>query len=252
MSAVSRGSQIATAGFKNEKDVRDELRNYQTSSFAQDLLKNLGYDMVEITTIKAEIISGAKTDLHLEILTATQTFQEFLQVKLVSIRRGFNQVDKRWVDVYQKSLNMPIDVATLLKHFTGELPPKSVRSRSKSRMFMDEFSENEREKILSFLIQNKREILNMIFRGSGSFAANQLLVVEKNRAQPTWHVFQISEVISNLSNLPIKISPRGSISFCGLTIQRKGGDGGKRTAQMLQFKLDPLMLLELKRTGRWN
>lgn len=40
------------------------------------------------------------------------------------------------------------------------------------------------------------------------------------------------------------MSPRGSICIGKVTIQRKGGDNGRETANMLQFKLDPTELFE--------
>lgn len=37
----------------------------------------------------------------------------------------------------------------------------------------------------------------------------------------------------------ILITKQGSIKLGKITIQRKGGDGGRDTANMLQFKIDP-------------
>jgi hypothetical protein len=37
----------------------------------------------------------------------------------------------------------------------------------------------------------------------------------------------------------VKISPQGSLYIGRITMQRKGGDGSRETAQMLQFKIKP-------------
>lgn len=42
----------------------------------------------------------------------------------------------------------------------------------------------------------------------------------------------------------VKISPRGSLKIGKITMQRKGGDNGRKTANMLQFKIDPSELFD--------
>lgn len=46
-------------------------------------------------------------------------------------------------------------------------------------------------------------------------------------------------------NGEVRISPRGSLKIGHITIQRKGGDGGRDTANMLQFKIDPTDLFDI-------
>ena len=41
------------------------------------------------------------------------------------------------------------------------------------------------------------------------------------------------------------MTPRGSIKIGKVTVQRKGGDNGRETANMLQFKLDPTELFDI-------
>ena len=43
----------------------------------------------------------------------------------------------------------------------------------------------------------------------------------------------------------VKMSPQGSIHIGRVTVQRKGGDGGRATANMLQFKIDPAELFNI-------
>ncbi len=41
----------------------------------------------------------------------------------------------------------------------------------------------------------------------------------------------------------VEISKKGSLKIGRITIQRKGGDNGRESANMLQFKIDPTELL---------
>ena len=41
----------------------------------------------------------------------------------------------------------------------------------------------------------------------------------------------------------VRISPRGSLNIGKITMQRKGGDGGRPSANQLQFKINPIDLL---------
>jgi hypothetical protein len=52
-------------------------------------------------------------------------------------------------------------------------------------------------------------------------------------------------VLNFFGNGGVKISPRGSISIGRITMQRKGGDNGRPSANMLQFKIDPTKLLDI-------
>ena len=46
-----------------------------------------------------------------------------------------------------------------------------------------------------------------------------------------------------------KITARGNIKLGNLTVQRKGGDVGKKTAQMLQFKFSPRGMFDMQNVG---
>ncbi len=45
-------------------------------------------------------------------------------------------------------------------------------------------------------------------------------------------------------NGEIEITARGNFKIGRITMQRKGGDGGRDTAKMLQFKINPAELFE--------
>jgi hypothetical protein len=43
----------------------------------------------------------------------------------------------------------------------------------------------------------------------------------------------------------VEITNRGSMKIGRITMQRKGGDAGRDTAKMLQFKVDPTELFNI-------
>ncbi|STO99978.1 type II R-M system restriction endonuclease [Helicobacter canadensis] len=56
-----------------------------------------------------------------------------------------------------------------------------------------------------------------------------------------WILKPINEVINFYSG-EVRITEKGSLKIGKITIQRKGGDGGRESAKMLQFKLNPCEL----------
>jgi hypothetical protein len=165
--------------------------------------------------------------------------------------RGFNQVDKRKVDKYKEMWNIPDNLVETLKYFTGELKPyiKNVRDKEQRRMFLDEIDTKKVEDLLIYLESNRVLIVSDVLKGRGVLAVEWVLIAlskkKDNRIETEWSFRSINEVINHYSKGMVKLSPRGSIIIGRLTAQRKGGDGGRETANCLQFKFDPLELLYL-------
>ena len=131
-----------------------------------------------------------------------------------------------------------------MQHFTGEKPPKISNPRDERRMFADEFSEAEQEKFLKFF-NNKTLIVNDILEGRGKFSAEWMLVILKLKDTDIidWALEPINKVLNYFGNGEIIITPRGSFKIGNITIQRKGGDNGRESANMLQFKINPVELI---------
>lgn len=94
-----------------------------------------------------------------------------------------------------------------------------------------------------FIMQNKILILNDILKGRGQFASEWFLVILKLENKIEWVLKPINEVI-NFYGGEVMFSLQGSLKIGKVTIQRKGGDGGRESAKMLQFKIDPTLLLK--------
>ncbi|MGB7604418.1 MAG: DNA (cytosine-5-)-methyltransferase [Lutisporaceae bacterium] len=244
---VLRGSNTARNGFKNEKDIADKFNEWETDTEAKFWLEIMSYNLEEIEYVRAVVIHGYKTDVNVQIKIKLKRAIDIenIQVKLVSNKKGFNQVDKRYLRNYNELWNIPVDVYELLQHFTGELPPKVMDTRDNRRMFLDEFTREERNIILKFFEDNKVLIITDILRGRGEFSAEWVLVAQKVAQNSRWVLKNINEVLQHYSEGPVEMSPRGSINIGRIGVQRKGGDGGRDTAKMLQFKVDPTELFDI-------
>lgn len=61
--------------------------------------------------------------------------------------------------------------------------------------------------------------------------------------QMKWALKSINEVV-NFYNGKIAFTPKGSLKIGKITMQRKGGDNGRESAKMLQFKLNPCEIID--------
>ncbi len=243
------GSETAKGGFKNEHFVVECFNNWHVNQYAREWLESMDYNLGDIETVEAHKIKGSyKADVQVGIMILIKLKHlndtQNLQVKLVSNTRGFNQIDKRWIDTYQELWNIPDDIVKVLKHFTGELKPyiKNVRDKKQRRMFIDELHQQDQEKLLHFLKDNKTLIVSDLLKGRGKFSAEWMLVIIKNQEPMKWSLQPINKVLNFFGNGEVVVSPRGSISLGRIGMQRKGGDRGRPTANMLQFKINPAEL----------
>jgi len=241
---VRRGSATARAGFSNEKDVVKKFNNWKTDTDAQNWLAIMDYKLDEIENVVAVQITGShKADVQVKIKIYLKSAQgvENISIKLVSNPNGFNQIDKRKVDKYVEMWAIPDDIATSLKLFTGEIPPTRDKTRDPRRMFLDELGSKDRTAIIDFFTANKIMVIADVLKGQDKLAASWMLIYQK----PTniWTLLPISVVMNYYGSGEVTISDRGSLKIGKVTMQRKGGDGGRETAKNLQFKINPCAII---------
>lgn len=241
------GSKIAKDGFDNEKDIANKFINWKNDMEAQQWLKTMGYDLNDIEYVYAEVLHGYKTDVQVQVTIKLKNIidAQNLQVKLVSNKKGFNQIDKRWIKNYTDMWEIPDNIVKLLKYYTGEILPYRQNTRDKRRMFMDEFSEEEQNEIIEYFEQNKMLVILDIVKGRGKFAAEWILVAQKYDHIFRWILKPINVAINHYSEGKVEITNRGNLKIGRIGMQRKGGDAGRETANMLQFKVDPVELFDI-------
>ncbi|MFA7254557.1 MAG: type II restriction endonuclease [Candidatus Omnitrophota bacterium] len=242
---ISLGSRTARNGFRNEDDIVKKFHSWKSDADSQTWLVIMGYALKQIEKVEACKLHGFKTDVQIKITIYMKegVAAENLSIKLVSNPAGFNQVDKRWVDQYALLWDIPPEVIEALKLFTGEIAPLPGRQlRDGRRMFFDELDAEAQRKVVSFFTQNKILVVSDILRGRGPFSAGWMLVALKADSKSKWELKSINQAMNVFAAGDVEISPRGSLKIGKIGMQRKGGDGGRRTAQMLQFKINPVEL----------
>jgi len=244
---VELGSKTAKGGFRNEKDVIDRFNNWKKDETSQRRLKAMGYKISDIEYVKASKVRGQyKADIQVGVriiikLKSQEDLQN-LQVKLVSNPQGFNQIDKRRIDKYVELWSIPKDITKILKLFTGETKPTKKGLKDKRRMLLSEMDESDQDKIVRFFENNKILIVSDVLKGRGEFSADWVLVILRINDQGKWTLKSINEAMNVFGSGDVKITPRGSLRIGKIGMQRKGGDAGRDSAKMLQFKINPVEL----------
>lgn len=241
---IKLGSQTAKGGFRNEDDIVRKFNDWKSDKDAQKWLDSMSYPIDEIEKVEAVKLHGEKTDVQVQITIYMKKgiAAENLSIKLVSNPQGFNQVDKRWVDKYVELWNIPEDTTKLLKVFTGEITPTQSGLKDDRRMFLNEMGAEDQKKIVDFFTKNKILIVSDILKGRGKFSAGWMLVALVINRESRWVLKSINHAMNVFAAGEVKVTARGSLKMGKITVQRKGGDAGRDTSKMLQFKINPIEL----------
>ncbi|MBU1091807.1 type II restriction endonuclease [Patescibacteria group bacterium] len=241
---IKLGSQTAKSGFRNEDDIVQKFNDWKNDEDAAKWLDIMGYPIDEIDKVEAIKLHGEKTDVQVQITIYLKKAiaAENLSIKLVSNPQGFNQIDKRWVDKYVELWDIPKDIAKLLKVFTGEIAPTRLGLKDDRRMFLTEMAKEDQKKIVDFFTKNKILIVSDILKGRGKFSAGWMLVALVINSESRWVLKSINHAMNVFAEGETQITTRGSLKIGKITVQRKGGDAGRDTSKMLQFKINPVEL----------
>ncbi len=254
---VERGSKTAKGGFQNEDEIRDKFNNWKTDADARAWLESMKHQLADIVSVSTSKPHGEKADVEVTVKTKSGERVERISIKLVSSPNGFNQIDKRWLKTYEKMWKMPPDVVEALKLFVGETPPRES-SRDKSRMYLNELDESAQQAVLDFFKKNKDEIVSDLLAGDGIHAAGWMMVIHRTKSvtrsvsegeatdKPKWVIRSSADAIKFYSEGPVELTKAGNLKIGRITLQRKGGDNGRETAKMLQFKINPVQLFDAK------
>lgn len=240
--AIRRGSQTAKEGFRNEDEIVEKINAWRTDPDARAWLEAMNYSIEDIEDLLASKPHREKSDILLWIDSKTRgKTREGISIKLVSNPRGFNQVDKRWLDTYAKAWSMPDEVVEALRLFVGEVPPQQP-SRDSRRTFLDEMDAASQRLVIDFFLANRQKVAEYMFAGEGEQAAQWWMVTLKPTGR--WKIVPTKEAAEFFSQGDVVISSQGSLRIGRITMQRKGGDGGRETANMLQFKVNPAEIFQ--------
>ena len=243
------GSIIATGGFRVEDLVVNKFNEWKTDEDSQKWLSVMGYDLAKIEKVIALKIKGSfKSDIQIQVSIFLKDLVEVqnISVKLASNEKGFNQLDKRWVDNYAEMWKWDNSLTEIVKKFTGETQ-SVLGEKSPPRDYFNIMSEAEQKEVIDWFQKNKILVLCDIFKGRGKYTAEWMLVYRKlssGEILDSWILKAINEVINLYGQGEVLLTKKGNLKIGQVVIQRKGGDAGKDTANMLQFKFDPCLLFE--------
>lgn len=239
------GSTTAKNGFSNEAEIAAKFENWRSDADAKIWLAAMNFPLADIKSVSAVRPNGEKSDVEITVVTGSGISVKGISIKLVSGTTGFNQVDKRWLSHYAKMWNMPQKTYDSLKLFLGEVPP-SKPGKDAERMYLNELDPNARKSIVDFFAANKDMIVSDLFMGDGKFRADWILVAQKNTETPHWAIRNVADAMKYFSEGDVAVTTRGNLRIGRITMQRKGGDAGRDTAKMLQFKINPALLFDMK------
>lgn len=253
---VEEGSKTAKGGFENEKLVKTIFNDWKINERAKTWIKSMGKEPEKITTLNAFLpkelgLPNGKADVILKI----DSKKEGISIKRFSA--GFNQIDKRWADKYADLWKIPENVLNVLKKYAGQegfRPVDLIKEEEKlesikdrRRYYLNELATDEKNLVLGFFKINLHRIIKDLFQGQGETKADWLLVVKyEDEEIIDSKLISIEKAIQHYSKGGISVTAKGNIKLGKITLQRKGGDGGRETAQMLQFKFSPDDVLMLE------
>lgn len=245
---VSLGSKTAKSGFENEDDVVSKFNDWKKDLDAQEWLVAMDYKIDEIEFVNAVKVPGHhKADVQVQVTIKLKKAigLENISLKLVTTATGFNQIDKREIDRYVEMWDIPSDITESLKLFTGKTKPTSKGLKDPRRMLLTEMPEKVQNKIVDFFTKNKILIISDLLKGNDEFSADWFMVVWKiPNENPRWIIKDINFVLNFYGDGDVRITKQGSLVIGKIGMQRKGGDGGRPSSQMLQFKINPLELFQ--------
>ncbi len=97
-----------------------------------------------------------------------------------------------------------------------------------------------------FFSANKDAVVSDLIAGDGTHAAGWMMVALKATENTRWVIRSSADAVRFFGEGKVEITRAGNLKIGRITMQRKGGDGGRETAKMLQFKINPALLFEAK------
>jgi len=223
-------SKTAKNGFKEEDLVVNDLNN--NKELKQNLEKFLNSELKNF----AKKTGTTKTDITDGKIR--------IQVKKHK-KDQFGQVDRHYLSYF---LDKIPKLKSIEKYLSGicELPllDNGYCDKSKSiiKLTKSNYSQQELENLIKILNQNKKEIIEYAFIGYNTDSKPNLLCgseYTKDKKREKLIFYKMNDVIKYLNTQNFKIRKSGTVIELGnsFTIQRKGGDKGKKQANHLQIKL---------------
>ncbi len=162
---------------------------------------------------------------------------------------AFNQIKRCSIASFKEEFDAPSDVVDILNKYT----------EGKKKLLPGNYSPKELNRLLEFLHENQRPLLASAFTGQDKKPKANWLLLHQWKF-PNWRrniarkdrsfLISMQKILALFNEIEVTYTKRGTITFgAGVTLQRKGGDKGKDSANDLQFKLRIKQLLDTLRNS---
>jgi len=246
----------------NNKEL-DEVNNIEKLSLYtnSNTAKN-GYKEEEL------VCNDLNTNIHLRqlIIEISGTiYQSFLRInnnikcdiqstnKLINVqvkkykKNRFQHLDRHWVDDLIKNIPELKQIDYILKKLC-EKPLLNNgfyvdTSHSIVKLCSSNYSQSILDNFIDELNKNKQKILNFAFLGTNKNIQPDYMIGSEyvNNKRIKLIIFKIKDILIYLESLNFKITKRKTVIQLGddsiISLQRKGGDNGKKSGNQLQFKI---------------
>lgn len=233
-------SKTAKDGYKEEQLICDDLRDTQIQNKFSPILGN-DYDEC------VRIHGNHKCDI--------QSKNKKLSAQVKKFQKGqFQQLDRHWVIDIVKNIPGLSSVSEIIKDlFEYPLLPNQThvdKEKSIKTLSVTNYSQEKIDNFLSVLNQHKRHLLHYAFLGTNvEKKPDYLFGVEYvNKKRDTLFLFEIEKIMDYLLTLDFRVSPRKTVIWLGdeaiVSLQRKGGDSGRKSSNQVQIKVILSKLLD--------
>ena len=207
------------------------------------MLKIIGNEYNKCNVIKGSYKSDIKSENNI------------LKAQIKKFKKGqFQQLDRHWISDFINYIPELNCISPILKNlFEYELLPNKThinKDKSLKKLCNSNYSNKELKNFLDLLNKFKRKILEYAFLGmKNEMKPIYLIGVEYIKEKRNKIVaFKIENIINYLLSLDFQISPKKSAIYLGkegtISIQRKGGDKGKKSSNQIQFKIKLSKLID--------
>ena len=163
------------------------------------------------------------------------------------------QVDRHDVDDFESKIKLG-DCIKFLKGLC-EIPLKEDgiyvdKSKGRINLSTKNYKEEELVKLIDILNKKKIDIINFALLGNNINKKPTYLIGSRwvNKKRNNLVIFKYDDIISSLSKFNFKIKPSKTVielGESGFTLQRKGGDNGKKSSNQLQINIIISKLIQI-------
>lgn len=239
-------SNTAKNGYKEEQLICNDINN--NIKLRISLEKYLGINYGTCSRVKGTTKSDIRTD------------DMIFMAQVKKYKKGqFQQLDRHWIKDLIKTIDGLETIEQMLKNLC-ECPLLAdgihVDKKSIKKLCTYNYSTEDLEMFIKTFNENKKQILEFAFFGKNPKLQPRYLIgaeYEKNECGESKRckmvLFDINDIISYLMTQKFSIRKSKTVIELGnegiITIQRKGGDSGKKSSNQYQIKIIVSKLVNL-------